>query len=174
MPWAEAIGVRHLRVFDGLSRNPPSGLQVAAGAVQGWRDLRSKEGWQADLLVETHDVFLTGAEICDFADATGGVAILWDAHHTWKAGEEPRATWQRARPWVRHIHVKDSVSRRRGDPIFDYSLPGRGEFPMLSLRDALRADAYDGPLSLEWERLWHPELGPLEEALDSAHLTEWW
>jgi hypothetical protein len=45
---------------------------------------------------------------------------------------------------------------------------------MLSLRDALRADAYDGPLSLEWERLWHPELGPLEEALDSAHLTEWW
>jgi hypothetical protein len=44
---------------------------------------------------------------------------------------------------------------------------------MGALREAIR-DEYAGPVSLEWERLWHPELAPLEDALEAAKRNDWW
>jgi len=53
---------------------------------------------------------------------------------------------------------------------YSYVLPGAGEFPMRALCTAL--SGYDGVLSLEWERLWHPDLPPMDEALRAA--GGWW
>jgi hypothetical protein len=52
-------------------------------------------------------------------------------------------------------------------------LPGEGEFPMASLRAILQAEFY-GTVSLEWEKLWHPYLPPLENALTAASEHRWW
>jgi hypothetical protein len=38
----------------------------------------------------------------------------------------------------------------------------------------LRADNFAGPVSLEWERLWHPYLPPLDVALACAEKNRWW
>jgi sugar phosphate isomerase/epimerase len=70
------------------------------------------------------------------------------------------------------LHVKDRISRASERHPFTYVLPGQGEFPMAALRRALQADNLAGPVSLEWEKLWHPALPPLEAALDAA--AGWW
>jgi len=44
---------------------------------------------------------------------------------------------------------------------------------MAPLRAALQA-GFGGAVSLEWERLWHPQLAPLDEALASATRLGWW
>ena len=172
-PWADALGVRYLRVFDGADAGA-SGFRAAAGTVRWWNELRAGRGWRTGLMVETHDSLFTSAAIARFCAAVPGVPILWDTHHTWKkGGEDPLATWRAIRHHVVHVHVKDSTARPGADPAYGYVLPGTGEFPAAPLVAALRSD-YSGAVCLEWERKWHPQLPPLEEAVDSAGRRGWW
>jgi sugar phosphate isomerase/epimerase len=172
VPWAEAMGVPRLRVFDGGPGGSPGAIERASAAAAWWRALRAENGWTTDIMVETHDALLTAPAIQRFVELAPGTAILWDSHHTWrKGGEEPAVTWRAIGQFVVHIHVKDSVGGPGGSP--EYVLPGLGQFPMAALRASLQG-SYSGPLSLEWERQWHPGLPPLQDALLSASATSWW
>jgi sugar phosphate isomerase/epimerase len=174
-PWAEAVGARWLRVFDGGKNADAAELADAADTLAWWRALRRVHGWQCDVMIETHDSLLTAAAIQRFTAACPGTAILWDAHHTWKkGGEDPVATWRAIRAGVVHVHVKDSVPVPSARHPFTYVLPGDGGFPIAPLLAALRADHFSGAVSLEWEKQWHPYLPPLEEALRTAAERGWW
>jgi sugar phosphate isomerase/epimerase len=175
LPWAEALGVRWLRVFDGGAPDDPAALAAAAETLRWWRDLRRARGWSADLMIETHDALVSRAAIDHFLDLAPDAALLWDTHHTWrKGGEDPMTLWPHIRSHVVHLHVRDSVTAAGNDPPYRYVLPGEGEFPMPALLAALQADNYAGPISLEWERLWIPKLPPLEQVLAAAVANHWW
>jgi hypothetical protein len=45
---------------------------------------------------------------------------------------------------------------------------------MAPLVAELKAAEFSGPVSLEWERMWHPYLPPLDEALAVAAARGWW
>lgn len=175
-PWAEAAGVRWLRVFDGGKWADTAEFIEAAETVRWWRALRRARGWTTDIMVETHDSLFTAEAIGRFVEAVvPEVAVLWDAHHTWRKGrEDPVTTWQAIRAHVVHVHVKDSIDVPSARHPFTYVLPGDGGFPVAPLLAALRADAFAGPVSLEWERMWHPYLPPLDEALTVAATRNWW
>ncbi len=173
LPWAEALGGVRLRVFDGGTSGEAAELEAMAERVAWWRRWREGRAWVSDLMIETHDSLFSAEKILGLATRVPAPPILWDSHHTWKrGGEDPVATWREIRPLVVHIHVKDSISVPSARHPFSYVFPGKGEFPMGPLRAALAADHYAHPLSLEWERLWHPTLPPLEEALRAA--DGWW
>lgn len=174
-PWAEAAGMRWLRVFDGGKNVDAGEIDAARAALAWWRELRAREGWSVDLMVETHDSLFTTEALRRFWAAMPDVAVLWDAHHTWrKGGEDPVATWSAIRGRVVHVHVKDSVAVPSARHPFTYVLPGDGAFPIAALRAALERDGFAGPVSLEWEKMWHPYLPPLEEALGVAAKRGWW
>ena len=174
-PWADALGVSRLRVFDGGQHADAADFAAAGETLRWWRELRAERGWQVDLMVETHDSLTTAAAVQRFLAALPGTAILWDAHHTWrKGGEDPVATWRAIRASVVHVHVKDSVSVPSARHPFTYVLPGDGGFPIAPLVATLRADRFAGSVSLEWEKMWHPYLPPLEDALRAAAERSWW
>jgi len=173
--WAEALGIRWLRVFDGGRDANAAELAEAAATLGWWSSLRRERQWRVEVMVETHDSLLTTPALDRFRTACPGVALLWDSHHTWrKGGEDPLATWRSLRPAVVHVHVKDSVGRPSARHPFTYVLPGDGEFPSRPLIAALQADRFEGPVSLEWEKQWHPYLPPLEDALRAAERCGWW
>lgn len=175
LPWAEALGVERLRVFDGGKSGDATELAEAADTVRWWRALRRERGWRADIMVETHDLLFTAAAIQRFLAVAPGTAILWDTQHTWmKGGEDPVTTWRAIRASVVHAHVKDSVRVPSAKHPWTYVLPGEGTFPMAPLLAAWRADKFAGPVSLEWEKLWHPYLAPLDDALTAATAKAWW
>ena len=176
LPWAEAAGVRWLRVFDGRGQlEPEPAIEAAAESARAWRALRRERGIAADIMVETHDTLFTAAAINRFLAAAPGTAILWDAHHTWrKGGEPPIETWRAIQPHVVHVHVKDSVPMPSARHPYTYRLPGDGDFPIAPLLAALQADSFNGAVSLEWEKQWHPYLPSLEEALATAAARGWW
>jgi sugar phosphate isomerase/epimerase len=176
VPWAEAAGVPRLRVFDGAGLHEDPGFARGLDTLAWWRELRSARGWKVDLMVETHSSLIRTPLIRRFLDAAPlGTAMLWDSHHTWKiGGESPEETWRAIGPHVVHIHVKDSVSKSDGHNAYTYVPCGQGEFPMARLLAALSEDGYTGVVSLEWERLWHPEIPSLEESLTSAVIHQWW
>ncbi|MSU66930.1 MAG: sugar phosphate isomerase/epimerase [Opitutus sp.] len=176
LPWAEALGVPWLRVFDG--KGPMAEADAIAGAadtLRWWRTVRRERGLRTDLMVETHETLLTTSAILGLLAAAPGTAILWDTHHTWrKGGEDPVATWRAIRGSVVHLHVKDSISVPGPKHPYTFVLPGAGEFPMTALRAALTADNYPAGVSLEWEKLWHKDLPPLDAALSAAAKNSWW
>lgn len=175
VPWAEALKVRWLRVFDGGSSGNAGELERAAATLAWWRELRARNGWKCDVMIETHDSLFTAAAIGRFVALVPDAAVLWDSHHTWRRGSEnPMKTWNAIKGNVVHVHVKDSVARPSARHPFTYVLPGDGEFPAETLFSALRADQFAGPVSLEWEKLWHPYLAPIEEALTQANARGWW
>ena len=175
LPWAEALGVRWLRVFDGGKTADAAELAQASETLRWWRGERAARGWKADWMIETHDSLCTAAAIRRLLAVAPDAAILWDAHHTWKkGGEDPWVTWRAIRQSVVHVHVKDSVSVPSARHPFTYVLPGAGEFPMGPLVAELKAANFSGPVSLEWERMWHPYLPPLDEALAVAGRSGWW
>lgn len=174
VPWAEALGVPWLRAFDGGSAADAVTHRAMAETVAWWHEQKAAYGWRVDLMVETHDALASSAAIQQFLSFAPGTAILWDTQHTWKNGsEDPLHTWRQIGAHVVHIHVKDSVSRPSATHPFTYVLPGEGEFPMAPLQVVLHAE-FTGCVSLEWERLWHPYLGPVSEALAAATLKNWW
>jgi len=173
-PWAEALGVRWLRVFDGKDADT-TGLAGALETLRWWRERRAARGWSCDVMIETHDSLVTAEAIARFLAAAPDAAILWDSHHTWrKGGEDPVVTWRGIRASVVHVHVKDSVNVQSAKHPFTYVLPGDGEFPIAPVLAALRAERFAGPVSLEWEKLWHPYLPPLDDALRVASERHWW
>ncbi|HVU15441.1 MAG TPA: TIM barrel protein [Candidatus Didemnitutus sp.] len=174
LPWAEKAGIRWLRVFDGGKTADAGEMERAAEAADWWQSIRAANGWQADLMIETHDSLFTIDAIRRFMQVVPNLNILWDSHHTWKrGGEEPVDTWQAIKSRVVHIHVKDSISRPGANHPYTYVPPGTGEFPMASLRTRLQKE-FAGVVSLEWESLWHADLTSLEEAIQTAARQAWW
>ncbi len=70
------------------------------------------------------------------------------------------------------VHVKDA---RRRDDGWELVPLGEGEVPVRESLAALHAAGYDGWLTFEWEKRWHPELAAPEAALprDGEILKRW-
>ena len=168
--WAQPLGIRSIRVFDGGQFDPvlsDSDRRQAIDFLTWWEDEKKAHRWDVELIIETHDALCQAAHCRALADACDfPIHILWDAHHTWKKGkEDPMKTWSEMKDLVRHIHFKDSISVPSARHPFTYVGLGEGEFDLSALIDRLRLDQFSGPVSLEWERQWHPYMDPLEVAL---------
>ena len=166
---AHRLHIPYLRVFgggrvgDGVSA---AQLARAAECVERVRGEMRARGWKGEILLETHDAFSIPEACLELnRRISKPLNLLWDSHHTWRfGGETPAETWRKIGPLVRHVHYKDSVAEGRQ---LRYVLPGDGEFPHAALFEVLHTHAYLGGVSLEWEKLWHPELPPLRDALES-------
>ncbi|MDX2109576.1 MAG: TIM barrel protein [Verrucomicrobiota bacterium] len=176
---AEAVGAPYLRIFGG-GKEPaltPEQLTSASNFYRWWRNYKQINGIHCDVLVETHDQLVDTDQCLRLIKHIGpDFLILWDTHHIWRNKEEhPRHTWQQLRANIRHIHIKDSIFRDSAlNPTsgmnYRYVLPGTGEFPLLETIAMLRGKGSKVPklvISLEWEKLWHPTLAPLDDALEA-------
>ena len=167
---ARRLRAGYIRVFGGGSWGQDLSdeeMHRAAEMVSALRKMVSETGWDGEILLETHSAF-SSSTACERLNALldEPVRLIWDTHHTWKiAGESPGETWGRLGAWVRHIHVKDSVSDGEAKAGYRYVLQGEGEFPTAALIETLADGGYKGSVSLEWEKLWHPELPGLTEAM---------
>jgi sugar phosphate isomerase/epimerase len=129
------------------------------------------------LALETHDTFsasaLVAQVLAQMQDPTAGA--LWDFLHPYRLGETARETAQRLGGHILHVHVKDGQRPEAEHAEWKLVLLGEGDVPTLEMLAALRAGGYDGWLSVEWEKKWHPELAGPEVALPhhAARLREY-
>lgn len=177
--WADALGVPFVRVFDGDASPGRSNEEMRTAMISElelWAEVRDRKQFKCDLMIETHGVFSDPESWLHLAaEATTDLHLLWDTCHTWnRCGVAPTSHWEMLKPWVRHIHVKDAVRDSAAHKGLRYVLPGKGDFPIHPLLAALKRDRFTGPVSLEWELLWKPELPALEEALASGREAAWW
>lgn len=168
---ARQLRAPYLRVFgkggDAAGKPSAQELEEAARCMDQVRKGLSQLENPCEPLLETHDAF-SYPEACAALNSLleKPVLILWDSHHTWRvAGESPEDSWRQLGDLVRHVHYKDSLPGNGPSHPIRYTIPGGGCYPTCALRDLLQKVNYTGGISLEWEKLWHPELPPLETAL---------
>jgi sugar phosphate isomerase/epimerase len=176
---AAELGAPLLRVFggaipEGLSREellPPTA--EALGRVAAYAITQG-----ITVSVETHDDWSKSEDIArlvetalktgSVADAVrSGLAILWDVHHPYRMGEDPRQTLetlQKAGP-ISHVHIKDARRDPQAKNGWQLTLLEQGEVPVREAVKLLKEAGYEGYLSVEWEKKWHPEIEEPEVAL---------
>ncbi len=152
---AARLGATDLRVFPGGTEDPRERI---AAVLPDLRDAGVR------LLVETHDTHPTGAAAIRLVESfpPEHVAVLWDALHPWRHGETPARTRAALGAHLAYFQVKDAVSAADPTPV----PPGRGAVPLAECA-AVLAD-WSGWVSLEWERPWYPDIGPVDEPLRAA------
>jgi len=171
MELAQALGAPYLRVFGGEVPEGESRRDCVARAARKLALLgRMAQERGLRVLLETHDAFSSGAQVGELLAAAGeaGTGALWDLHHPVRMGESPAETARLIGKQSYHVHVKDA--KRDGT----LSLLGQGDLPLRELLAELHQVGYQGYLSLEWEKAWHPELAEPEVAFPQAagHLTD--
>jgi sugar phosphate isomerase/epimerase len=176
--WADSWGARYVRAFGGGTWGQSltdKDYDQAAQSVAWWQQEKKQRGWRIELLLETHDGFSASGPCRDLlARLREPIGIIWDTHHTWRlGGESPSESWSQLARWIRHVHVKDSITKPSARHPYTYVLPGDGEMPLKQVVEVLRENHFTGMVSLEWERLWHPYLPPLREALTRLEAQPW-
>lgn len=171
---ASAIGCPIVRVFggnlpEGMDR--PQALAVVAPALT--EACRVAADSNVTIGLETHDAWCRGDEVAMLLEAVDHPAlrVIWDAHHSYRHGETPASSVAAVGEHIAHVHLKDGFFR--GGKI-DYTLFGDGDLPLLGFLQELKDIGYEGMLSLEWEKKWHPRLPEPELAfpLYSTRLDE--
>lgn len=161
---AAELRVPVIRFF--AARNPPEmDLESSIQAVGEMLALLSEHARQADvkIAVETHDEFASARTVAKAlafapADTTGAV---WDMWHTTRAGESPDECMELLRGRVVNVHLKDA--RRTADG-WQLVLLGEGDIPVRDGVHNLQKVGYQGYISVEWEKKWHPEIADPEIA----------
>ncbi len=171
---AAVLGAPSLRAFPGDRKDDASDEVLLGRATATLRTVAERlEGSGVAIAVEPHDAFMGSAPVADLLARVDhpSVGAVWDAGNMWSVGESPEEGITLLGPWLRYVQVKDGVGRGSG---WRLTLLGEGEVPLGRGLELLARSHLPVPVSIEWERPWHPDLPPAAVALPAglAHLRE--
>jgi sugar phosphate isomerase/epimerase len=84
------------------------------------------------------------------------LGVLWDIHHPYRFyNEDPGYTFSNLKDYIKHIHIKDSVSENGK---INYKMCGGGNIPVKECVKTAMESGFDGVFSLEWLKRWHSQL----------------
>ena len=163
---AEKLSCPFVRVFGDKIPDPSQKRRTINFIVEALKELGDYAAeHRIKVVMETHGDFCATPDVQDVMERVShkNVGVLWDTHHPYRIhGESPRKTVSRLSEWIWHTHLKDSRPTHSG---FEYVLTGEGDVPILDILTELNRIRYDGYLSLEWEKAWHPEIERPEIAI---------
>ncbi|MCI5815960.1 AMP-binding protein [Ruminococcus sp.] len=155
---AQQINAPYIRVLADLEAAPNGEVDDAYVAQQLRKLAPIAEEYDVTLLVETNGVYSDTRRLRALLDNVGShkIAALWDMHHPYRfAGESPEQTVANLGERIKYVHTKDSVME---DGKVVYKMMGEGDLPIQEMIEALKSIQYPGYISLEWVKLWMPNL----------------
>jgi sugar phosphate isomerase/epimerase len=165
---AADLGAPLLRVFGG-----EGGKATAAAALR--RAAAQAERLGVGIGLETHDAFSSARTVAAVLAEVPSrrVGAIWDVLHTHRMGESPAEVVGLLGDRVLDVHVKDA--RRAEDGGWPLVPLGEGDVPARECLAALAGAGYAGPVVVEWEKRWHPEIAEPEVALphEIGVLRDW-
>jgi sugar phosphate isomerase/epimerase len=168
-----------VRVFGGaLPGDGPARraqLEAAARVLEAAAPAAERLG--VAIGVETHDAFSASAvlaELLALVDSTA-VGAVWDSHHPHRMGERAADVWANLGRRILLAQVKDARPDSARADGWQLVPLGEGEVPVRDMLALLSAGGYQGWVSVEWEKRWHPEIAEPELALPQhlAVLDTW-
>ena len=107
---------------------------------------------------ETHDAWCSGELMkLAFSKITSkGAAVLWDVANNHDKGESVKGFFDAIGERCSHVHLKDL--RKNKDGKTELCLTGEGDVEIKECLELLRGMNYQGYISFEWEKRWHPDI----------------
>ena len=167
---AAELGAPFVRVFGGAL---PEGTTRSAIIEPTAEVLHTIGTYGAEqnvtVTLETHDAWSSSKDVLELLQAVNlpAVKVLWDIHHTYRMGEAPTQSVATLGSAIAYVHVKDGRPAETTDG-WELCLLNEGVVPLREAFSALKHNGYDGYISLEWEKKWHPEIAEPEIALPQA------
>jgi sugar phosphate isomerase/epimerase len=154
-----------LRVFGGNlapDQTLEQGIELIADSLNQLAPVAERHG--VAIVLETHDAMSAGQAVHDVLAKvpSRSIGALWDSHHPYRMGETVEQTWDLVGDRLLHTHVKDA--QRKGDG-WQLVLLGEGEVPVKPMLATLHRKGWQGWVSVEWEKKWHPEIPDPEVAM---------
>lgn len=173
---ANDLGVPYVRTFGGNVIEGSTLEQTINWVAEGiCAALPTAEKYGVTILLETHDAFCRGQEVAAVLDQVPHERLkaVWDVHHPFRMGESIEDTWRLIGARTVHIHLKDA--RLKPDGSWQLVLMGEGEVPCQDVIKLLHREGYNGAISAEWEKKWHPEIEAPEIAMPqhARVIREW-
>lgn len=162
---ARDLGTPFVRSFLGESKNLTNEqvIEYAAPYLNYCADFADSFGIK--VVFETHDAWC-GGELMKLAFSkitSNGAAVLWDVANNHERGESVKGFYDCIGSKCVHVHLKDI--RKGEDGKTKLCLTGDGSVSIKECIDTLRGANYDGYITFEWEKRWHPEIEEPEIAL---------
>jgi sugar phosphate isomerase/epimerase len=168
---ATALGAPLIRIFPDKIHSTSTSNETRDNIAESLREVAQGSSAAVKIGLETHGDFARAhlaKEIINTADHHR-VAVIWDIANSVAAGDTIQEAAREVAPYLAHVHLRDAVpvdGREHWLPV----LAGRGNVSFREASDALRSIGYNGYVSFEWEKYWHPEIEEPEVALpDFVH-----
>ena len=109
--------------------------------------------------LETHGDFAraeAAAEIVTLVDHPR-VKIVWDVANSLASGDSIREAGGIINPFLSHVHLRDARPVTESEHWLPV-LAGRGSVSFVETLAVIETLNYDGYISFEWEKYWHPQI----------------
>lgn len=163
---AAALGAPLIRVFPDKVQGRMTRGQTRDNIADCLRKVAERVPAEVRVGLETHGDFACGAataEIVKLAEHPN-VAVIWDVANSLAAGDSIEDAANAVSPYLAHVHLRDA----HAVPGSEHWLPvlaGRGQVSFARALSALQSLNFEGYISFEWEKYWHPEIEEPEVAL---------
>jgi sugar phosphate isomerase/epimerase len=163
---AAALGASLIRIFPDKIQTGATRTETRDNIATCLRTVAQGAPDGVRIGLETHGDFARGGaagEIVRLADHPK-VVLIWDVANSLAAGDSIAEAAGEVAPHLAHVHLRDARSVE-GQEHWLPVLAGHGAVSFDDAVNALRGLHYDGYVSFEWEKYWHPEIEEPEVAL---------
>jgi len=163
---AAKLGAALIRVFPDKIESGAGREETRDWIAASLRELAEGTPDGVEIGLETHGDFARAeyaAEIVSLANHPK-VRLIWDVANSAAAGDEIQHAARVVQPHLAHVHLRDAKPVA-GSEHWLPVLAGDGRVSFAEAVATLGALNYDGFVSFEWEKFWHPEIEEPEIAL---------
>jgi len=163
---AASLGASLIRVFPDKVQPGATRDQTRDYIAEGLHQVAERLPNGVRVGLETHGDFARGiiaAEVVSLANHENA-CLIWDVANSMNAGDSTHQGALAVAPFLAHVHLRDA-RKVEGAEHWLPVLAGLGDVSFDDAVKALRDLRYDGFISFEWEKYWHPEIEEPEIAL---------
>lgn len=163
---AAELGAPSIRVFPDKIQTGATREETRDYICESLRRVAERMSEEVCVALETHGDFARTEATVEIVTLVNHprVKLIWDVANSVAAGDSIAGAGQAVRRFVSHIHLRDARpvdSSEHWLPV----LAGTGEVSFAETVAVIEKLGYDGYISFEWEKFWHPEIEEPEVAL---------
>jgi sugar phosphate isomerase/epimerase len=163
---AAQLGAPIIRVFPDRIQPGAQREETRDWIVSCLQETAERMPRDVDVALETHGDFARAESAVEIATLANHpkVKLIWDVANSVAAGDTVRDAARTVQPYLAHIHLRDAKPVDGAEHWLPV-LAGSGRVSFSETLATIRELNYDGYISFEWEKYWHPEIEEPEIAL---------
>ncbi|HET7288002.1 MAG TPA: sugar phosphate isomerase/epimerase family protein, partial [Pyrinomonadaceae bacterium] len=163
---AAELGAPSIRVFPDKIQTGATRDETRDHICECLRQIAERMPREVCVALETHGDFARTEATVEIVAVVNHpqVKLIWDVANSVAAGDLIADAGQTVQRFLSHIHLRDA----RPVATSEHWLPvlaGAGNVSFAETLSVIEQLDYDGYVSFEWEKYWHPEIEEAEVAL---------